>query len=481
MDKFYNSPLYSLAVAVVCILCHSLNIPVVGAALLTLLLVPSLLFCKNSFVLVPFLLMCSFVMSQETMPQSGYYNSPSKIAVLCILLVFIVAALIFNLVYYGKWRKVFKKGYLTVSLCLVSGALTVGGIFSDTFTMSGVVTSLTVAVTMFLPYSMLVNCGEYNGKKTVEYFGYAVIAVAVVIAAAILQQFYLNDFDMTGANPKAYCYFGYAGPNTAAAFVLISIPMTFYFVYTYKHGYLFMPLVALETLCPLATESRASAIVAVPGVLIVSIVLLFVKKRGRLGYYITMGIAAIGIVVLCVKYWDTLSGAAASVFENGISDSGRFDLWKVGYDGWKSNPIFGVGYWFLHTVPDYRPAWQSSYHCTPLTYLFVSGIVGLAAYVYHRYKTIRLTFSAKLTVERVFVALSVLVMLLNALLDVGMNSPQHLLFYSVMLALIECDVKAKKAEKATDNSTESESDGATEVSLSDTSSPQENTVTEGEI
>ena len=69
------------------------------------------------------------------------------------------------------------------------------------------------------------------------------------------------------------------------------------------------------------------------------------------------------------------------------------------------------------------------------------------AYIYHRYKSIRLVFSAKLTPERVFVALTAVAMLCNALLDIAMTSPAYVIYYSVMLALIECDVKKVKTDK----------------------------------
>ena len=92
--------------------------------------------------------------------------------------------------------------------------------------------------------------------------------------------------------------------------------------------------------------------------------------------------------------------------------------------------------------------WYYSFHCTPLTYLFCGGVVGLAAYLYHRYKTVRIVFSAKLTSERVFVALTMLAMLCNALLDIAMTSPTHLLYYGIMLALMECDVRKIKSKSA---------------------------------
>lgn len=46
-----------------------------------------------------------------------------------------------------------------------------------------------------------------------------------------------------------------------------------------------------------------------------------------------------------------------------------------------------------------------------------------------------------------FVALTAVAMLCNALLDIAMTSPAYVIYYSVMLALIECDVKKVKTDK----------------------------------
>ncbi len=473
-DKFCNSIWYIVAIGVVCIVSHTFDIVIVGAALLTLLLVPTLLFCKNSFTLAPFLMMCSFVMSEETMPQSGYYNSPYKIAILCVLLVFIVAALVFNLVYYGKWKLIFKKGYLTVSICLMSGALVIGGLGSSTFSLGGVGMSLAIAFCTFLPYSLMINCGEYKGGKTIEYFAYSLIASSVVIGAAVFAKYASAGISNISFGSKTVLQLGYAISNTAAAIVILAIPFTFYLVYKYKLGYLFLLLVALELGIILATFSRATLVVALPGTVIVAIALCFKKKTGRLGYYIAFGLAVAAALALVIVFWDKIYGEIASLFSGGGSkDSGRFKLWRYGYNAWKQRPVFGVGLWYL-VINKYRmPNPYYSFHCTPLTYLYCAGIVGLAAYLYHRYKTVRIVFSEKLTSERVFVALAVLAMVVNALLDIAMTMPPHLLYYSMMLALIECDVKKTKSEKdvSAENNTENvaakaekaEADGADTV------------------
>lgn len=440
-DRFINSPLYSVAVGIVCIFAHSLNIPVVGAALLILLLVPALIFCKNSFTFIPFVLMCSFVMSEETKPQTGYYNSPLLITVLVLLLAIAAAAFAFNIVYYGKWKLMFKRVYLTVSLAILTGLLLIGGMGAPSFSLLGVGMSLAIAAAMFLPYSMLVNCGEYEGSKTIKYFAWALIAASVVIFFAVIKQYAVHGLNMN-YHPKDLIAFGYAISNTAAAFVLISIPVTFYMVYVYKHGYLFIIAVAVELMTIALTFSRASLVVALPGSIIVATALCFLKKEGKRWYWIAYGVCAIVIIAIAIAYRHALLDLLSSMFREDSTGSGRTELWKSGFEAWKQYPIFGLGIWYLPPIN----LWYFSFHCSPLTYLYCTGAVGLLGYIYHRYKTVRLTFSAKLTVERIFVALAVLAMLLNALLDIAMTMPQHLLYYSVMLALIELDVKKTKEQ-----------------------------------
>lgn len=479
VDKFCNSVWYIVAIGVVCVLCHSFDIPVVGAAFLTLLLVPALLFCKNSFVLAPFLMMCSFVISEDTMPQSGYYNNAPNISILCILLVLNVAALVINLIYYNKWKLIFKRAYLTVSLCLVTVLLVIGGVGAPSFSGTGVVTALSIAVTMFLPYAMLINCGEYNGRKSVEYFAWALITASAVIFAAVIKQYLKYDLTLS-YHPKNLIIFGYAISNTGAAFVVIALPMTFYMVYRYKHGYAFLVAIAMELITIWLTFSRASIVVALPCTAIVAIALCFIKKNGRLGYWIAFGMVAVAVLAIVIAYRHIIFEDLSTLLDSDNSDSGRFALWKVGFEAWKEYPIFGLGIWYLPPINN----WYYSFHNTVLTYLYCTGVVGLIGYLYHRYKTVRLVFSAKLTSERTFLALSILVMLCNALLDIAMTMPPHLLYYGIMLALIECDVRKVKAEQTDciesasdeDNKTEpavqNDGDTAGEISLHNTNNEE---------
>lgn len=457
-DKLCNSPWYPIAVGAVCIFCHSLNIPVIGAVLLTVLLAPALLFCKNSFVLAPIMAMSGFVLSAETKPNTGYFNSPLKITVLCFALAVILTALVFNLVYYKKWKAVFKRAYLTVSVAIVTGVLLVSGLGSPWMSWSGVGMSLAIAAAMFMPYVFLLNCGIYEGRKTVEYFAWTMISAAVVIFAAVFKQYAINDFDMS--DPKSFLQFGYAISNSAAAIVLLAVPLTFYMIYVYDRGYLFFIALAVELLTILLTFSRASLVVAVPGTAVVSIALCFKKKNGRLGYYVAFGIMCVAAIALAIVFGEKIFGAVKSFFGGMGSGSGRIQLWKEGFEQWRSYPVFGVGIWYLPQVNIGHH--YHSYHCTPITFLYCTGVVGLLGYLYHRYRTVRLVFGAKLTTERVFAALTILALICNSLLDIYMTEPLHLVYYSVLLAIAESDVRAVKAagsEKAAETSEEQTSGG----------------------
>lgn len=441
-DKFCNSVWCIASYGLVCIISHTFDLPILGAFFLTVFLSAAFIFSKNSFALVPFLLMCSFVLSLKTKPNTGYFNDPLKITALCLLLVVLVASALFHLIYYGKWKKMFKRAYLTVSIAILTGTLMIGGIGTSLFSWTGVGMSFAVGACMFLPYSLLINCGEYNGQKTIEYFAYSLITAAVVIFAAVMER-YITLGVKTVLNNKGLLEFGHTISNSAAVIVLLAIPLTFYLVYKYKYGAAFLAAVALELLTVVLTFSRATILIAAGGTVVVAIALCFKKKNGRLAYWIVCGVAAVAVIAIAIVFRSWVGNQITRIFDS----NGRSTIWAAGFKAWEKDPVFGVGLWYLPQVQAPLHKYHS-YHCSPLTFLYCAGIFGLAAYLYHRYKTVRMVFGAKLTAERVFVALTLLAYVLNSLLDIYMTEPLHLLYYSVMLALIEHDVRDVKAANA---------------------------------
>ncbi len=445
VEGFFGSVIYIVLAGVIGAICNTFDLVMVGTAVWTVLLIFVFIFCKNMFSLVPFLAMCTFILSKDTMIQSGYFDTPARKVVLILEFLLLVAALIFSMTYYKRWKSVFKKGYLTVSLCFVTAVLLMGGLGAEAYSVKGVLIAVGISATMFLPYSLLVNCGRYEGNKTVKYFSWTAVVAAVTVSIAVLNSFLTCPPELI-SHPKYFLQFGYAGPNTGAAFIVIALSLTFYLIYTYKHGYVLLPLAFFEEFMVAVMNSRAS-LIAISLLFAVLVIAVGVKRKKRLwwAYLAVFAVCAAVAAVILKLLWADIGDKLFDFLHEG-ADSGRFNLWKLGFDGWKETPIFGIGLPFLldRDYPYY------SFHNTPLTFLFCCGIVGLCAYIYHRYKTVRMVFSAKLSAERAFLALAILGMLINALLDIGMTYPQLLLYYSVMLAMIELDVRYTKENKLPD-------------------------------
>lgn len=440
VNKFFHSSLYILLMAAICAFCHEKDLIMIGTAVFTVFLIFSFVFCKDLFVLVPFVVLCTFAISNNTLPNTGFYSSTARKAALILELIAAFAALVFNLTYYKRWRVLFRRSYLTVSLSLVTAVLLMGGIGSDTFTASGAITAAGLAATMCLPYALFLNCGEYDGKNTLRFIAWTSVAAAAVFGYQVLSA-YAENMPAIMQNPKPYLHFGCFISNSGAAYILTAIPLTFYLMYSYKYGFALYPVVIAEVYIIMLTYSRASIVVAFPLAILLAVVLMFLRRRGRVAYCITTGIVFAALIAFLIVFGKYFLEQYKLFSDDGIMDSGRFKIWKLGFESWKSHPLFGLSMWFLRGE-GYE---YYSFHCTPLTYLFCCGTAGLAAYLYHRYKTVRLMFCGKLTVERVFTAVAVLAIIFNALLDVGLSFPMHLIVYSLLLAVMEHDViKYKK-------------------------------------
>jgi O-antigen ligase len=103
--------------------------------------------------------------------------------------------------------------------------------------------------------------------------------------------------------------------------------------------------------------------------------------------------------------------------DRGFSDNGRFNLWRAAFDAFLKAPMFGSGFYGLHVEGQavFGPLPVMA-HNTVLELLSAMGIFGLFAYAYYRIKSLWLFFE-KPSLTKSFLGMSVLVILLESLLD----------------------------------------------------------------
>ena len=147
--------------------------------------------------------------------------------------------------------------------------------------------------------------------------------------------------------------------------------------------------------------------------------------------------------------WDKLSGVLNNFMTRGFDDNGRLELWQNGIHQFLEHPIFGAGFYDHGITAEEVLNWEINvypyfYHNTPIQMLGTAGIVGFAAYLYHRAYTVKL-FMVRPNLKKSFLAIGVLAMVLFCMLDVLFFITYPLMYYALMLLYMEkSDVKAER-------------------------------------
>ena len=133
-----------------------------------------------------------------------------------------------------------------------------------------------------------------------------------------------------------------------------------------------------------------------------------------------------------------------------FSDNGRFELWQSGIESFLSSPVFGMGFYGIKfteetfVTAEFLPTMA---HNTVVQLLGCMGLFGFLCYLFYRIATV-IPFVKRPSVEKSFIGMSVLVLLLESLLDNFIFYFLPTLQYTVALAAVfaVCDFE-KTAEK----------------------------------
>ena len=135
-----------------------------------------------------------------------------------------------------------------------------------------------------------------------------------------------------------------------------------------------------------------------------------------------------------------------------FNDSSRFNIYKEGFKAFLKYPVFGQSFFPTDFVPydfsildSFSSFFPPRWHNTIIQILSSCGIVGILAYLFHRFQTIKLFFKNR-SLEKSFIFLSILVLLLTSMLDCHFFNIGPTLFYSMALAFSEKISESKKEQ-----------------------------------
>lgn len=303
---------------------------------------------------------------------------------------------------------------------------------------------------IFLLYFILSAAVKWD-QFNLDYFAWAGLIMGFVVSAEIIFLYFTNNIIIDGIIYRNNIFTGWGCYNNVGAIISMSIPFAFYFAARKKRSSIFLVIGYLLLIMVILSCSRGSIVGAVFA-FVASLVYTFIKCNNKKEFRIA-ALAMLGIVVVSLLIFHKQLAPIFShvpvigqVDENGslvVNDSGRFNIYKNGWKSFLRNPIFGQSFYPVEfdiysfaNLAQFNSFFPPRWHNTVIQLLASCGIVGMLAYGYHRFDTIRL-YIKKRSLTNTYVAFCIITLLLMSLLDCHFFNVGPVLFYSIALAVME--------------------------------------------
>ncbi len=450
LQSFFMGKWYPIVCALLTLCGHTFGLEVYLCFFHMLLITLSVIVCDSVRPII--IALCSFTyqVSMQNTPggpvESDTYTSGINLYIIALISAMIVADLVYIIIKFKVFSGLsFSKTPLLLSMCILGAAFLLNGIFSPYWKFSDL---LYGALQAFLfPFVFLLFYKGLKNEKNMQELGLYVSYVAAVMGVILaLEMAYLycfgggyfpTVFDADGSIIKDRIHLGWATWNPAGACMSILIPAIFYGVMKGRYPALYFGAAMLTYAAALLTLSRNAIIFATLAFFgSVLIACFFAEKNRRTVFRACVFLGILGAAFFAIVFFDEIKVLAKDVFDRGFSDNGRFSVWAVAINNFKSAPIFGTGFYHF-TAPilhNLSPAIPLMAHQTFLQLLSSMGVVGLAAYLYYRFDTLEM-FVKKPTLLKTMLGLSALTLLLGSLLDNFIFIIFPTFFYGVALAV----------------------------------------------
>lgn len=439
--------------AAVFLLCYYAAWDLVAAYYIALVCVLMLLLLDDLSPIISNFLFMAVIVSKENSPSkffvnhtpSDFYTRPYVTAQLGIIIGVISAFLIYRLIrniISGK----FKLTPMFYGLAAFGAILLLNGVFSDGYDPMNLVYGFCLAGLFFGVFAVLKDGIVWNGD-TMKNISFAFVAFGVLLCIEVAGIYITSeDIICDGIVNRQAIGLGWGMYNTIGAYLLICAPFPFYLATRYKHGYLFYVLSLVFLGATILTFSRQ----AWGGAAVVystSVLALLTFEKGlnkRIEIIITAVICGVALIFALI-FWNDFIRLIKNLFQGIFSGSeftgnGRKSLWDLAWAGFKTSPVFGVGFFGgadKIAAPDFDGLSfiPEMYHNTFMQLLGSCGITALLAYIVHRIQTI-ISFLKNVTFERLLIVISVMGLLVVNLVDNHLFYLYPTLIYSSLISML---------------------------------------------
>jgi len=457
INRFLAHPAYIL---IVCFLALVGNLFALELAVYTLFVA----LCVYVFVLgedlrpiMPLVILCYILPSVDNNPglsAQSIFSLEQGGKYLLTLAAILVVALILGLLTNKSWGgKAFftKKRSLLGGFFLLTLTYLLSGVGSQDYgTLMGknLLFGFTQAMAVCLPY--LLFSGGVNWQKIrKDYFAWIGFGVGCVLLGQILWVYASTDVVVAGRIERRHIFTGWGMYNNMGGLLAMMIPFPFYLASRFRKGWIGSVVGTVFLIGVLLTCSRSSILTGC-AVYALCIGLMIFSASNRRGNTVALIVVTSIIALVFLIFHRQLIRLFAEIIGRGLDPNSRDMIFK---DGWKlflRNPLFGNTFyppenmsWSWSTNSGFTSFFPARWHNTFIQLLASCGIAGTAAYLLHRYQTVRV-FLRDRTREKAFIACSLGVLLITSLFDCHFFNIGPALFYSMALAFGEHCVRRKK-------------------------------------
>lgn len=453
IQKILSSKYFPFVTAAVTLLSYYLGWDVVLFYYIAIVGILMLLFLDDITPIISLFLFMSVSISlintpSPTMGNSDYYHRPEIYIQIFTIVGLFIATAVFRLVM-TVIKKKFTVSPLFYGLCALAAALFINGLFSANYNPKNLLYGLIMAACFLGIFCVLKDNLKMN-SESYENIAYGFLAFSVLLVVELIVAYATTEgLFANGVINRYKLIFGWGVYNTYGVFLVSCIPPVIFlsgkkkfgFVYTL---YSFVLFVAVFFSC--SRQAMVGAVLVYP----FCIAALFVKGKNRIANACILSAAAVAGIILIGIYHEYVFRFFEEIFNNVVVDgelsgSGRIRLWREAIENFKAFPIFGKGFYvkFSYTAQSGLGFIPFMCHNTPLQLLSSCGIVGFGAYTVHRIQTVISVFK-NVTIERAFIATSILAMLIISLFDNHMFNIFPTIIYSCLIAVLAAGEKKEK-------------------------------------
>lgn len=446
LERFFNGPLFMFLVASFIFVVQALGIDMIGYIVIVALLCMMCLFFRNMNASAVLYCMVAFCVSNKLSPQPGastvvsnYYLSSEFLTPAIILLSIFFVCLIYRLIAFGDFKKMFTS-YAFYGVLVLAVSYLFAGIFSPKDSPASRLMNFVQFIFPVFIAVLVITTFDFT-KFNANVIANLCLTILLYVDVLVVYLHIMNSLEVGQFSLaiKRELISGWGMSNHFGILIATTLPMCFYKMRKFNDEfYLWYTFAIVSAVIEVFTFCRSGNV----GVLIVfvfGIISAFTSKKTwkkmLIALLVTIGI---GFAIILATFY---SGMFETVFKYYIDagnrqgldsiSSGRLTIWKRFVQYFTEYPIFGQGF-LVDVRANTAVVFDYLAHNTFFQILGSCGIVGVVAYLFHLV-TLCITYFKGMSWDKTFVGVVVFIFAFTGMLDIMFFNPITVMFYVTLI------------------------------------------------